>query len=547
MDRVNINFRSLLKQLDGELVSDDIESIKFLSRNILDDYTLEGIKRGFDLFTQMENRQLLAERNTSYLAELLFRIGRYDLVNKLGYRTDELKQIFSGFHTKLTPFRVLLYKIAEDVTSVEVGLMKFDVQDYISRIRSNQIKTAFSLFVALEQRNVLTSSNVAILEQMLETIRRQDLLGIVRSYKEFISSGEQTQSHGVHPTSSQFSNLSSPPPTLFPEQSHSATVFPNIRPSYVDPSIAQSAVAMEAFQYTPPASEEESTGPHFEILNSTSIPTTVEEASSLPSLGSENEPEMDKYDMTSRTKGYCIIINNQNFSPRAHLKVRKGSEMDRGNLKYIWNKLGFYVVIYDNKTANEMLQIMNHFATNVRHDRHNAFVCCVLSHGKRGTVYGSDGEQVKINDLMKNFKALSCESLREKPKLFFIQACQGEEEQHGAPSPHEDTVEADTPDERPLPRTIPDEADFLLGYATVPGFVSYRSHEHGSWYITCLTMMLDRLTPRHDLLSILTRVNHEVSKQYRVDNERRIYKQVPAPQYTLTKALYFPVPQENRE
>jgi hypothetical protein len=34
---------------------------------------------------------------------------------------------------------------------------------------------------------------------------------------------------------------------------------------------------------------------------------------------------------------------------------------------------------------------------------------------------------------------------------------------------------------------IPDEADFLLGYATVPGYVSYRSRSQGSWYINKLS------------------------------------------------------------
>ena len=39
--------------------------------------------------------------------------------------------------------------------------------------------------------------------------------------------------------------------------------------------------------------------------------------------------------------------------------------------------------------------------------------------------------------------------------------------------------------------TIPNEADFLLSYATLPGYVSYRSSTHGSWYITKLVEMLD--------------------------------------------------------
>ena len=53
-------------------------------------------------------------------------------------------------------------------------------------------------------------------------------------------------------------------------------------------------------------------------------------------------------------------------------------------------------------------------------------------------------------------------------------------------------LEKDSANEEPPPETIPNEADFLLGYATIPGFVSYRSRSMGSWYITKLCEMLDK-------------------------------------------------------
>ena len=43
---------------------------------------------------------------------------------------------------------------------------------------------------------------------------------------------------------------------------------------------------------------------------------------------------------------------------------------------------------------------------------------------------------------------------------------------------------------------VPDEADFVLGYATVPGYVSYRSRSQGSWYVNKLVQMLDRYANR---------------------------------------------------
>ena len=44
--------------------------------------------------------------------------------------------------------------------------------------------------------------------------------------------------------------------------------------------------------------------------------------------------------------------------------------------------------------------------------------------------------------------------------------------------------------------SAPNEADILVSYATVPGFVSYRSRSDGSFYITELCSCLQRLHHR---------------------------------------------------
>lgn len=58
------------------------------------------------------------------------------------------------------------------------------------------------------------------------------------------------------------------------------------------------------------------------------------------------------------------------------------------------------------------------------HSNYDAFVCCILTHGKLGVVYTSDGKAVEILSLVDYFSDRQCPSLKGKPKLFFIQACQ---------------------------------------------------------------------------------------------------------------------------
>jgi len=59
------------------------------------------------------------------------------------------------------------------------------------------------------------------------------------------------------------------------------------------------------------------------------------------------------------------------------------------------------------------------------HGEYDCFVCCVLSHGTLGTIYGVNGKTVKIRKLMEIFTKSCCPSLGNKPKLFFLQS--GEE------------------------------------------------------------------------------------------------------------------------
>ena len=80
-----------------------------------------------------------------------------------------------------------------------------------------------------------------------------------------------------------------------------------------------------------------------------------------------------------------------------------------------------------------MIDLMHYIARKKDHENYDCFVCCVLSHGAIGSVYAADGREVAIKELTQPFKSVLCTGLRGKPKLFFIQACQGKEKQPGIP------------------------------------------------------------------------------------------------------------------
>lgn len=143
-----------------------------------------------------------------------------------------------------------------------------------------------------------------------------------------------------------------------------------------------------------------------------------------------------------------------------------------------------------------MLSLMQELADRSQREW-DCLVCCVLSHGREGCVYGVDGKTVNIRMLMEPFIGTKCPSMAGKPKLFFIQACQGKKHQGVV------YLDGDRPEHRDLDSdavqikdSIPSHADFLLGVATVPYFVSFREKENGTWYIQSLCQNLVDMVPR---------------------------------------------------
>lgn len=108
----------------------------------------------------------------------------------------------------------------------------------------------------------------------------------------------------------------------------------------------------------------------------------------------------------------------------------------------------------------------------------DAFICCILSHGKKGVVLGTDRKPLSIKEITRKF---SRSALTGKPKVFLIQACQGGSIQRGVTLKD---LEADDD------ASIPEEADVLVAMATVEDYAAFRDPTNGSWFVQSLCQLL---------------------------------------------------------
>ncbi|XP_006883690.1 PREDICTED: caspase-9 isoform X2 [Elephantulus edwardii] len=261
------------------------------------------------------------------------------------------------------------------------------------------------------------------------------------------------------------------------------------------------------------------------------------------------------YVLDANPCGYCLIINNVNFCPKSELSSRTGSDIDCEKMQRRFHLLHFTVEVKRDLTAKEM-----HLALCKLAQRdHSVLDCCVvviLSHGCQavhrqfpGAVYGTDGCSVPVERIVNIFNGTNCPSLGGKPKLFFIQACGGEQKDRGfevtSASPEDgafdSTVESDaapfqkgpeSSDQPDAVASLPTPSDIFVSYSTFPGFVSWRNISSGSWYIETLDRVFEQWADSEDLQHLLLRVANAVS-------EKGIYKQMPGCFNFLRKKLFF--------
>ena len=196
------------------------------------------------------------------------------------------------------------------------------------------------------------------------------------------------------------------------------------------------------------------------------MPNPAEILTPLQQLGVDEEEAMPSYPMMNRPRGIALIISNEHFQGNPDLRDRQGNEKDVEHLRELWEFLNFQVMVRLDLESGDIYGVLRNIST-MDHGEFDCFVCCLLSHGANGGIYGTDSTLVEIKDITSMFKGVACPSLASKPKLFFIQACRGQDRDRGAQF-ETDAIEGN-PEEAMRNNAEPNESHFLFGYATPPG------------------------------------------------------------------------------
>ena len=129
----------------------------------------------------------------------------------------------------------------------------------------------------------------------------------------------------------------------------------------------------------------------------------------------------------------ALIKNVEEITKKLQPEVRKGSKLDVDDLSDTFAAFGYDVRVHENLTAQKLRQTLKNLSEEKNSNGKSIFknyaslVVCLLSHGGLGTVYGTDYKAVNVLELQYEiFNSETCPDLNDKPKIFIIQACQGE-------------------------------------------------------------------------------------------------------------------------
>ena len=119
---------------------------------------------------------------------------------------------------------------------------------------------------------------------------------------------------------------------------------------------------------------------------------------------------------------------------------REGSNYDVPKMRTVFEHLNLKVELAQSEdpTAQEIKEEIIKFRESLKdafegkEGDFDMVAVCLMGHGNKGIIYGSDAGEVDLRgDVFEAFSNKNCPVLSGKPRLFFTQACRGNEKDEG--------------------------------------------------------------------------------------------------------------------
>lgn len=224
----------------------------------------------------------------------------------------------------------------------------------------------------------------------------------------------------------------------------------------------------------------------------------------------------DIYKMNYQKPGKVYVFANSKFS-KVELTDFPRMVKDILKIEEVFENLQYDVERFLDKSSQEIKKILKEISKK-DYSNDSCVIVFINSHGDFDSIYGTDSEKILVREFFETFKKI--DSLKEKPKLFFVDACRGDSILKKESKNFSDAVNGSSVDE---------ESDIFIGYATVQGKVSQIDVD-GSKFIQELCSIIEKDEYNTEIDSIIRKINRNIAKTE---------KQVADVNHSLRKSFYF--------
>ncbi|XP_061711802.1 caspase Dronc-like isoform X2 [Cydia pomonella] len=253
----------------------------------------------------------------------------------------------------------------------------------------------------------------------------------------------------------------------------------------------------------------------------------------------DNGKDIKLYPTRGRRRGVLVVFSYIEF--RAQLETyRRGVDVDCQMLKNLFSEIGLEVISFQNLTKDETLTHMK----NLPLKGAECVFIVISSHGygRDGSwdtdIRCSDGGLISAHAVVDHFNNQNCPALIGIPKVFIFQMCRGENRYlelalagQGAAAAGAAGEAGEPPatdgapygDGGPAPRRQPAArrrdrvySDILIAHSTLPGFVSHRDMDKGSWFIQALCEVFAANAHECHVVTLFTLVDKALQERFHV-------------------------------
>ena len=171
-------------------------------------------------------------------------------------------------------------------------------------------------------------------------------------------------------------------------------------------------------------------------------------------------------------KKMAIVFNHEEYLPTRDLSKRSGTESDAQVIASTFKKIGFELHTYDDLRVDDIRRVIRDVQTSS--EELACLAVFILTHGEEnGILHAYDDPYRLDKEIINELLPDRCPTLAGKPKLIFIQACQGKETDEGTvvtPRRRHTSTDGGTTGSN---YRIPHHSDFLIFQACAFLFLKY--------------------------------------------------------------------------